>query len=251
VARADLANLEARSTGPLYYSGTGPFNNDYQRTRAPGHPTRRAPSPRHHQVTKDPTLGLRQAHYLCGALSARQLPADVGTEVAFAGRSNAGKSSALNAITGLHRLCRASKTPGRTQTINFFALPGDRRLVDLPGYGFAKVPEPTRLRWRRAVESYLEGRSSLAGMVIVMDSRHPLRDTDQMLLDWCIARRVSVHLLLTKADKLSKSRAAEALRQVQAGTGLGEQEFVSGQLFSATRSIGLETARTRVHQWLA
>jgi GTP-binding protein len=201
---------------------------------------------RHDELNKDPTMGLRHARFLCSALSTRQLPVDAGLEVAFAGRSNSGKSSAINAIAGVNRLARASKTPGRTQTINFFELPGERRLVDLPGYGYAKVPEAMRMRWRAAIESYLDGRRSLAGMVVVMDVRNPLRDTDQMLLDWCLHRQVAVHLLLTKADKLSRGRATDTLRRVKTQAGAG----VGAQLFSATRSTGVETARLVVCDWL-
>lgn len=200
----------------------------------------------HDKLAKDPTMGLRHARYLCSALRTCQLPADNGSEVAFAGRSNSGKSSAINAIAGVNRLARASKTPGRTQTINFFELPGERRLVDLPGYGYAKVPEAMRMRWRGAIESYLDGRRSLAGMIIVMDTRNPLRDTDQMLLDWCLHCQVAVHLLLTKADKLSRGRATETLRRVKAQTGAD----VGAQLFSATRMTGVETARAVVCGWL-
>jgi GTP-binding protein len=166
--------------------------------------------------------------------------------VAFAGRSNAGKSSALNAIAGRKDLARTSKTPGRTQLINFFALDGAQRLVDLPGYGFAKVPERIREHWQELLSRYVEARASLVGLVIVMDSRRPLTDFDQQMLDWSRANGLAVHVLLTKADKLSRGEASSVLKQVRA-----EVEGVATvQLFSAVAKTGVDDARREVLRML-
>jgi GTP-binding protein len=189
------------------------------------------------------------AHFLLSAPSLRHAPADAGAEVAFAGRSNAGKSSAINAITGVRGLARTSKTPGRTRELNFFVLDADRRLVDLPGYGYAKVPEAVKQQWQRTMERYLRERRSLRGLVLVMDVRHPLTDYDQAMLGWCGHARMPVHVLLTKADKLKRGPALETLRRVLAalqGLGLTGE----AQLFSALRRHGLEEARARLDGWL-
>jgi len=187
------------------------------------------------------------AQFLTSAWQPRQFPADTGSEVAFAGRSNAGKSSALNAITGRKDLARTSKTPGRTQLINFFALEGERRLADLPGYGYAKVPEQMKRHWRELMSQYVETRRSLVGLVIVMDARRPLTDFDLQMLQWAQAHQIEVHLLLTKADKLSRSESTAALRGVRAEVG----EAVTAQLFSAVTKAGVDEARGRVLGLLA
>lgn len=160
----------------------------------------------------------------------------------FAGRSNAGKSSALNAITGRTHLARVSKTPGRTQLINFFQIDTERRLSDLPGYGFAKVPAVMQRHWRELLSRYVEGRASLRGIVIVMDARRPLTDYDQHMLQWVSAQRLPVHLLLTKADKLNRSEGQTALKSVLARTG----GFATAQLFSALKKTGVDEARATV-----
>jgi len=177
--------------------------------------------------------------YLTGAWSASQFPVDQGQEIAFAGRSNSGKSSAINTITGRIALARTSKTPGRTQLINFFSLGEGQRLVDLPGYGFAKVPPDMQQHWHELMEAYFESRQSLRGLVILMDSRHPMKDTDLQMLDWARQRQLSCHVLLSKADKLSQSEAAASLREVRAALG----ETASVQLFSSLKLRGLEEAR--------
>lgn len=187
------------------------------------------------------------AQFLTSAWQPHQFPADVGSEVAFAGRSNAGKSSALNAITGRKDLARTSKTPGRTQLINFFALEGERRLADLPGYGYAKVPEQMKRHWRELMSQYVETRRSLVGLVIVMDARRPLTDFDLQMLQWAQAHQIDVHLLLTKADKLSRSESSAALRGVLAEVG----DAVTAQLFSAVTKAGVDEARGRVLALLA
>jgi GTP-binding protein len=181
--------------------------------------------------------------FLVSAWQPRQFPPDVGAEVAFAGRSNAGKSSALNAIAGRKDLARTSKTPGRTQLINFFALDSSRRLADLPGYGYAKVPEHMRRHWQELLTRYVRARESLKGLVIVMDSRHPLTDYDRQMLDWTAAHGLPTHILLTKADKLSRSQAALTLRKVRAAV---EGSPVTVQLFSAMDKTGVDEARRTV-----
>ena len=153
-----------------------------------------------------------EASFLTSANKAAQFLPDEGREVAFAGRSNAGKSSAINAITGRRSLARTSKTPGRTQLINFFALDADRRLVDLPGYGFAKVPLAMRRHWRHLLEDYFSGRQALSGLFVIMDSRRPMTDVDQQMLAMAEAVACPVHVVLTKADKLSRGKAAATLQ---------------------------------------
>ncbi|HEX7047687.1 MAG TPA: ribosome biogenesis GTP-binding protein YihA/YsxC [Gammaproteobacteria bacterium] len=186
----------------------------------------------------------RQTTFLTSAAEAKGFPAPAGPEVAFAGRSNAGKSSALNAITGLKGLARTSKTPGRTQLINFFDAPGGR-LVDLPGYGFAKVPESVKARWRQLMEAYLNGREALAGLMLVMDIRHPLKPFDEQMLAWAAHAELPVHVLLTKADKLTRNHQNQALAKVR--------RLLPGasiQLFSATSGQGVDDARSVLTGWL-
>jgi GTP-binding protein len=185
--------------------------------------------------------------FLTSAWQPRQFPADEGVEVAFAGRSNAGKSSALNAITARRDLARTSKTPGRTQLINFFELDARRRLADLPGYGYAKVPERMKQHWRELMRRYVETRVSLAGLIIVMDARRPLTDFDEQMLQWAQAHRLRVHLLLTKADKLSRGASLGVLKQVVSRV----EAAASAQLFSAVTKTGVEEARREVLRMLA
>ena len=183
-----------------------------------------------------------EARFISSAWQPRQFPADEGSEVAFAGRSNAGKSSALNAIAGRKDLARTSKTPGRTQLINFFGLDGAQRLVDLPGYGFAKVPERIKAHWQELLTRYVEARESLAGLVIVMDARRPLTDFDVQMLDWSRANGLAVHVLLTKADKLSRGEAGNVLKQVRTEVA----GVATAQLFSAVAKTGVDEARREV-----
>ncbi len=178
-----------------------------------------------------------------------QLPPDVGNEVAFAGRSNAGKSSALNVLTGQRQLARVSKTPGRTQLINFFAVEPDRYLVDLPGYGYAQVPEAIRRHWQRLLEQYLRERAALRGLMLLMDIRHPLTPLDRQLLDWCAVRGLPVQILLTKADKLSRGAALTTLRQVEK-TLRTDFPQTSARLFSAVTRLGVAEAHHRLDEWL-
>ena len=187
--------------------------------------------------------------FLLGAPSARQAPPDVGLEVAFAGRSNAGKSSALNVITSQKSLARTAKTPGRTQHINFFRVDDRCRLVDLPGYGYARVPKDVKARWQREIAQYLETRRSLRGVILLMDIRHPLRDFDRQVLAWCRTADLSLHVLLTKADKLKRGPARAALLEVRAE--LSElHPGATVQLFSALTPSGADEARAVLDQWL-
>ena len=183
-----------------------------------------------------------QASFIKSSWQPQQFPSDEGTEVAFAGRSNAGKSSALNAITGRKDLARTSKTPGRTQLINFFALDGAQRLVDLPGYGYAKVPERIREHWQELLTRYVEARTSLVGLVIVMDSRRPLTDFDVQMLDWSGSHGLAAHVLLTKADKLSRGESTAVLKQVRTRV----EGVATVQLFSAVAKTGVDEARREV-----
>ncbi len=184
----------------------------------------------------------RQAQFSTSAAEVRQLPADSGAEIAFAGRSNAGKSSALNAICDQSGLARTSKTPGRTQLLNVFVLDDGRRLVDLPGYGYAKVPEAMRERWRTVIDAYLRQRESLRGVVLIIDARHPLKEFDQQMLDFCRNIGMACHCLLTKADKLSRGEAARTLALVRKEiAALGSN--ASAQLFSVPAKTGLDEAR--------
>ncbi len=171
----------------------------------------------------------------------KQLPPETVAEVAFVGRSNAGKSSAINAMANRRRLAYVSKTPGRTQLINFFLWGGHGHLVDLPGYGYAKVPEAMRKNWDRLVGGYLAARERLAGLVVIMDARHPMTNLDRELLEWFAPRQLPVHVLLSKADKLSRGEAAQTLAKVRSQ--LGEMPLqTSVQLFSSLNRQGVDQA---------
>lgn len=191
----------------------------------------------------------RAATFLTSAGKFSQCPPDSGWEVAFAGRSNAGKSSAINSLTGNKKLARTSKTPGRTQLLNFFSLGEHQRLVDLPGYGFARVPQAVKREWTRQLETYLQQRQSLRGLVLLMDARHPLQAFDQQMLAWAIAAGMPVHILLTKADKLKNGPANNALLQVRRH--LQEHgDLVSVQLFSALKHSGHTELTGVLNAWL-
>jgi GTP-binding protein len=189
------------------------------------------------------------ARFLASAYELRELPPDVGVEVAFAGRSNAGKSSAINALTHRRRLAFVSKTPGRTQTINFFECGANRRLVDLPGYGYAAVPQKERAHWGKLISAYLEGRRSLRGLVLIVDARHPLTPLDRQLLGWHAPSGQPVLVLLTKADKLGRSDAAKALAESRRI--LPElHPAAEAQLFSSVAATGQREASATVAAWL-
>ncbi|WJW75463.1 ribosome biogenesis GTP-binding protein YihA/YsxC [Thiohalobacter sp. IOR34] len=190
-----------------------------------------------------------RARFLTSAPTLSQAPPDEGREAAFAGRSNAGKSSALNAISGQRALARTSKTPGRTRLINFFQVTGEARLVDLPGYGYAKVSQKVKAEWQRHLAEYLERRRSLAGLILLMDIRHPLTEADLQMLGWAQAAGLPVHILLTKADKLKRGPAQAALLGVRKALREAGIE-ASVQLFSALKKTGLDEVRALLSDWL-
>ncbi|MDQ7073098.1 MAG: ribosome biogenesis GTP-binding protein YihA/YsxC [Gammaproteobacteria bacterium] len=190
----------------------------------------------------------RQAHYTISATKLAELPDDIGIEVAFAGRSNAGKSSAINTITDQKALARISKTPGRTQMINFFALDDERALVDLPGYGYAKVPEQMKIRWQQTLGKYLETRQALKGLMLMMDIRHPLKEFDLQMIKWANNAELPVHILLTKADKLKHGAAMASLHSVEAE--LRKLNLhASAQLFSSLKKTGKDQAISQLDMW--
>ena len=191
----------------------------------------------------------RSAGFLTSASRLSQCPEDAGWEVAFAGRSNAGKSSAINSLTGNPKLARTSRTPGRTQLINFFSLSETQRLVDLPGYGFAKVPLAVKQEWTKQLENYLQKRQSLRGLILLMDVRHPLQAFDQQMLNWAVSAGMPVHILLTKADKLKNGPARATLLQVQRTLQV-HGDSVTVQLFSALKHSGHKELVAVLNAWL-
>ena len=191
-------------------------------------------------------LDFRHSRFLKSAAGLADLPPDRGREVAFAGRSNAGKSSALNTITGVSGLARVSKTPGRTRLINLFGVAEGLRLVDLPGYGYAKVSREEQARWAEMLESYLSGRTCLAGLVMIMDVRHPFTDFDRQLLDYVGPLSLPVHVLLSKADKLGRGAGQQSLAAAKRSL----MARASAQLFSSVSGAGVEEAQGVVAGWL-
>jgi GTP-binding protein len=194
-----------------------------------------------------------RALYLLAAHNYRQLPTDGGFEVAFAGRSNAGKSSALNALCQQKALARVSKTPGRTQQLVFFGLPPheNKYLVDLPGYGYAKVPQDLQAHWQAFLDGYFGSRDALRGLVVVMDVRHPLKDYDRQMLGYAMRRGLPAHVILTKADKLSRGAAGNTLQAVRMELSRAFADSVSVQLFSGESKQGVDELRGVVAGWLA
>lgn len=185
------------------------------------------------------------AKFILSSPNIKGAPLDSGIEVIFAGRSNAGKSSCINTLTGQKKLAKVSKTPGRTQHLVFFDLGDDKKLVDLPGYGFAKVPITVKNRWNADMGDYFQNRKSLQGAILLMDSRHPLKEFDEVMLEWCLGSNIDTHILLTKADKLKKNQANQALFTVQKrvkGTG------ITVSLFSSLKKSGLDILHTRLSQ---
>ncbi|MEK8089521.1 ribosome biogenesis GTP-binding protein YihA/YsxC [Thermithiobacillus plumbiphilus] len=191
---------------------------------------------------------LRQATYRLNVASPSQLPPDEGYEVAFAGRSNVGKSSTLNAIVDQKGLARTSSQPGRTQQLVYFDIDPERRLVDLPGYGYARAPAEIRRQWSGLIERYLEKRESLRGIMLIMDIRHPFTDFDQMMIDWAHELGKPVHVLLNKADKLSRSAALQVLARLRREH---QTDTLSMQLFSAAEKSGIGEAHQKLGEWLA
>ena len=193
-----------------------------------------------------------RARYMLAAHNPPQLPPDGGFEVAFAGRSNAGKSSALNAICQQNALARVSKTPGRTQQLVFFDLPPttDRFLVDLPGYGYAKVPKDLQAHWQAFIDGYFRTRQALKGLVVVMDIRHPLKDYDRQMLGYAVEHGLPAHALLTKADKLGRGAAGNTLQAVRMELSQAYGDTVGVQTFSGESKLGVDEARRVVAGWL-
>ena len=192
---------------------------------------------------------LEKAKFMTSAPRLSACPPNIGYEVAFAGRSNAGKSSAINALTRQRQLARASKTPGRTQLLNYFSLDEERRLVDLPGYGYAAVPMAIKLAWQKELENYLIKRESLQGLILLMDIRHPLQKYDEMMLNWAQERGLRVNILLTKCDKLNRGPSMLTLQDVKKQL-LAKKLVASIQLFSSLNKQGLEDAAVVLGEWL-
>ncbi|WP_354623015.1 ribosome biogenesis GTP-binding protein YihA/YsxC [Psychromonas sp. MME2] len=201
-----------------------------------------------------PKIHFQKAHFLISAPDIRHLdkhlPTESGIEIAFAGRSNAGKSSALNRLTRQKNLARTSKTPGRTQLINVFEVDPGQRLVDLPGYGFAKVPLQMKLKWQRSLGEYLQQRESLKGLVVLMDIRHPFKDLDQQLIYWAIDADIPVLVLLTKADKLKQGARKTTLLKMREEALRFEGE-VQVELFSSLSGLGVDTLEKKIASWYA
>jgi GTP-binding protein len=193
---------------------------------------------------------LASAAYKLAAHLPRQLPPDGGREVAFAGRSNAGKSSALNALTQQNALARVSKTPGRTQQLVFFEVAPHRHLVDLPGYGYAKVPQDLQAHWQQFLDGYFSTRDALQGLVVVMDIRHPLKDYDRQMLGYAVERGIPAHGVLTKADKLGRGATANTLQAVRMELSRVYGDTVSVQAFSAESKLGVDELRAVVARWM-
>lgn len=194
-------------------------------------------------------MNFNATHFVTSAATLGDCPEDSLAEVAFAGRSNAGKSSAINTITGQTRLARISKTPGRTQLLNYFEVEPNRYLVDLPGYGFAKVPLAVKDKWQQELENYLRRRESLTGIVILSDIRHPLKEFDQMMVNWAVQAALPVLLLLTKADKLKRGAAQNTLLKVSRE--VKDLPEVRVQLFSSLKNMGVDEVRPILTKWLA
>ena len=193
------------------------------------------------------SLNYRQSTFYTSAAKLSQCPENEGYEIAFAGRSNAGKSSALNALVGSNKLARTSKTPGRTQLINFFQVQKDIFLVDLPGYGFAKVPEAMKKEWQHHMTDYLQRREALVGLVLLMDIRHPMKEFDKMMLNWTVSANLPLHILLTKADKFKQGRAKQILSEQRKD--LARFPQISIQLFSATKKMGISELSIKLDEW--
>ncbi|MBQ15468.1 MAG: YihA family ribosome biogenesis GTP-binding protein [Gammaproteobacteria bacterium] len=194
-------------------------------------------------------VNFQETRFAISAAKFTDCPTDSLSEVAFAGRSNAGKSSAINTLTDQSNLARISKTPGRTQLINFFTVEPGRYLVDLPGYGYAKVPLAVKNKWQFELEQYLRKRQSLVGLVLLSDVRHPLKDFDRMMIDWATQSNLPLLLLLTKSDKLKKGPAQNTL--LAAKKELGELPDVNVQLFSSLKKTGIKPVLSTLSDWLS
>lgn len=199
-------------------------------------------------------INFRTAQFLTSAPSLKECPPEAGSEIAFAGRSNAGKSSAINTLTDNKKLARTSKTPGRTQLINFFSLENSplKRIVDLPGYGYAKVPLAMKKKWQTNMSAYLTERQSLRGLVLMMDIRHPMQEFDSMMINWAVDAEMPVHVLLTKSDKLKRGAARNTLLAIQKHMREAKvDDLVTIQTFSSLKNEGKEELVTTLTQWLS
>jgi len=194
----------------------------------------------------------QSAVFLQSASKLSQCPTSITAEVAFAGRSNAGKSSAINTLTDNKKLARTSKTPGRTQLINYFSIDDKRSLVDLPGYGYAKVPLAMKREWQKHLSEYLQKRKVLCGLILVMDIRHPMQDFDTMMLNWAVEGDMPVHILLTKADKFKKGPAKSTLLAVEKHLRESKvDDLVSVQQFSSLKGEGIKELVSVIDRWLS
>ena len=193
-------------------------------------------------------MNFNQTSFVTSAATLKECPEKSLAEVAFSGRSNAGKSSAINTLCNQSRLARISKTPGRTQLINFFAVENGKYLVDLPGYGFAKVPLEVKNKWQFELEQYLRKREALCGVVLLSDIRHPLKEFDRMMINWAVQSQLPIHLLLTKADKLKRGAAQNILLKIKRE--LESHNEVSVQLFSSLKNTGVVEAQNVISSWL-
>lgn len=194
-------------------------------------------------------INFRNAKFVTAFSAKSKPPEDRFIEVAFAGRSNAGKSSSLNALTGQKKLARTSSKPGRTQQINFFGLDDKRFLVDLPGYGYAAVSKTLKQEWQGLMEGFLRSRQSLRGVVIIMDIRHPLKDSDIQMIEWCDERALPMHLVLTKADKIKKNKINQTLFAVRKDVEPVQTE-ITVQVFSSETKLGLSELKSKLSSWM-
>tara|TARA_B100001741_G_C16396591_1_gene524932 strand:+ start:219 stop:803 length:585 start_codon:yes stop_codon:yes gene_type:complete len=193
------------------------------------------------------SLQFNSANFLTSATNLSQCPPDTGAEVAFCGRSNSGKSSAINALTRKKSLARTSKTPGRTQMINFFSINESCRLVDLPGYGYAKVPTAVKQHWEKHLDDYLRARSCLKGAILLVDIRHPIKEFDETMIDWCLQVELPLHILLTKADKLKTGAQQNSLLSLRQRL----SQEISTQIFSAKDKKGLDLLEDKIREWFS
>lgn len=194
------------------------------------------------------TPNYKKTHFLLSVAHLKQLPPDHGAEIAIIGRSNAGKSSVLNQLTQNKNLARTSKTPGRTQLINLFAIDKDRRIADLPGYGYAKVTVEVKQQWEKLLDEYLRTRACLKGLLMVMDIRHPMREFDQQILNWTNESQLPVHILLNKVDKLSASQAKQTLFKISKDLKIYHNP-ITVQTFSALKGVGMKELYECLNHW--
>ncbi len=200
------------------------------------------------ELTVNPSLNYRKTHFITSAPDIRHLPDDTGIEVAFAGRSNAGKSSSINRLCDQKSLVKTSKTPGRTQLINLFKVDEGCHIVDLPGYGFAQVPLELKKKWQKSLGEYLQKREQLKGIVVLMDIRHPMKDLDQDLIYWAVESQLPVLVLLTKCDKLKSGARKAQLNKIKEAS-MAFCGDVEVAVYSSLKGIGVDTLKNKLNQW--